>query len=547
MVSKDSIEKLKDKIDIVEIVNSYIPLKRSGYNFKACCPFHGEKTPSFVVNPQKNFYHCFGCSVSGDAIKFVMEFENIDFIDAIKKIADFYNFELQETNDVEQFKKKNLHKPLEILNYYYKKLLPHKKEALEYLKSRGLTDESIERFEIGFAPDSHNTIKFLNKYIELDLAIESGAIIKDEKNTYARFIDRITFPIYSNNSKIVGFGGRTITNHPAKYINSNQSELFNKSSLLYGYNLARKEIHKQKEIIITEGYLDVIMLHQAGFGNAVATLGTALTKEHLPLLKRDDSKVILAFDGDKAGINAGLKASYLLAKEFVGGVVIFENSLDPADYVKLGRVDELKKAFKSYKPFIEFILESIAKEFDISNPIEKDRAYKKMVEYLKNFSSLIQKEYIELIESILDVKITKEREPKEKLHFTNDDMMELSLLKTIAEKPTYLDLILDRCDDRLVFKKYQNLVNAIKNNNFEDNNLKRILLNDSIKICSEDELQKSISNILIDIYNKNMEQIKSSKELPFEIKGFYLRKSQDSISRLRQGELLTYEVIKISS
>ena len=269
-----------------------------------------------------------------------------------------YNFNLDYENTDE---KKQDTKILEEVNKYYQKLFVYNENVKEYISKRGISEFSIEKFEIGYAPISIDTINFLkSNHYNLTDAIDLGVIDNGTNGLYSRFIERITFPIYSITGKLVGFGGRTITGHNAKYVNSPQTKLFNKSRLLYGYHLAKEQIYKKNQIIVCEGYLDVIMLHQAGFNTAVATLGTALTTEHLPLLRRGDPKVILAYDGDKAGLAAAFKASVMLSQsEFEGGVIIFADGLDPADMVHNGKINELNEIFSNPISFIPYVIEYI--------------------------------------------------------------------------------------------------------------------------------------------------------------------------------------------
>ncbi|MEJ2373422.1 MAG: DNA primase, partial [Sulfurimonas sp.] len=286
MISQDSIEALKARLDVVDVVGSYVELKKAGANFKAPCPFHDEKTASFVVSPSKQIYHCFGCGAGGDSIKFVMEYEKLNYPEAIEKLASQYNFTLTYTDSKDNKPRSQL---MEKLNEWYQNLLSHNQTAMSYIHERGIYESSIEKFGIGYAPKSHETINYLqSQQFNIAEGIEFGVVghDPDRGQTFARFIERITFPIHSANGSIVGFGGRTITGHNAKYVNSPETKYFNKSRLLYAYNIAKQAVFKKAEIIITEGYLDVIMLHQAGFDNAVATLGTALTNEHLPLLRK---------------------------------------------------------------------------------------------------------------------------------------------------------------------------------------------------------------------------------------------------------------------
>ncbi|MCG3719067.1 DNA primase, partial [Aliarcobacter butzleri] len=389
MIKKESIENLKNHLDVVDVISQFIEIKKAGANFKACCPFHGENTPSFVISPAKQIYHCFGCGVGGDSIKFVMEYEKLSYPETIEKLASMYNFTLDYDSSTE--KKQDI-KILEDVNKFYQKLYINNEQVKNYIKDRGISDFSVQKFEVGYAPASIDTINFLkSNHSNLSEAIDLGVIDTGANGLYSRFIERITFPIYSINGKLVGFGGRTISGHNAKYVNSPQTKLFNKSKLLYGYNLAKEKIYKTKQIIICEGYLDVIMLHQAGFDIAVATLGTALTAEHLPLLRRGEPKVILAYDGDKAGLAAAFKASVMLSQsQFEGGVVIFSDNQDPADMVKAGKIEELNKIFLNPQSFIPYAIDYIILKYEINDPIQKQKALTEANDYLKSLSLLNQ-------------------------------------------------------------------------------------------------------------------------------------------------------------
>ena len=393
MIDQNSIEKLKSSIDIVDVIGNYIELKKAGANYKATCPFHSEKTPSFIVSPQKQIFHCFGCGIGGDAIKFVMEYEKLSYPEAVEKLASMYNITLHYTKGANSFE--DYKRILELLNHWYKQNLFKNKTALDYLLQRGISQKSIEKFELGYVPSSNEVLAFLKAHqIPLPKAYEAGVLAQKEKSFYARLIERITFPIYNSYGSLIGFGGRTITNHPAKYINSPQTKLFDKSRVLYGYHLAKESIYKEQEIIICEGYLDVIMLHQANYTNAVATLGTALTSAHLPLLKKGEPKVVLAYDGDSAGINAALKAAKMLSSSgFEGKVVLFPNGLDPADLVANNNLEYLKKIFKNGKDLIIFVLEQIKSQYDLANPHQKQKALFEAKNYLKTLSPILQESY----------------------------------------------------------------------------------------------------------------------------------------------------------
>jgi len=547
MIAPDSIEALKTRLDIVDVVGSYIELKKNGANFKAPCPFHDEKSPSFVVSPQKQIFHCFGCGAGGDSIKFVMDYEKLSYPEAIEKLAQQYNFSLSYTQGSQ--KKQNT-KIIEQLNDFYVSLLSKNSSATSYLQERGISAFSIEKFRVGYAPHSEESLHFLQKNMfNLDEAVELGIVGRGENGRYyARFIERITFPIFANNGSVVGFGGRTITGHQAKYVNSPQSKIFNKSRLLYAYNFARDSIYKQKEMIVTEGYLDVIMLHQAGFTNAVATLGTALTKEHLPLLRKGEAKIIMAYDGDSAGRAAALKASILLSVSgFDGGVVIFSEGVDPADMVKQNRVDELKHFFKAPYAFINFVIDEIIAKYDIRSPKAKEAALAEVMQYVKTLTPFLQEEYKNYIASQLGITPTLVRVTNtiktQMPSFTQNqnqvqDPWELSLIKTMLEYPQFIDMILNTIDpSTLQYHRYE--FDLALQGDTNNPVLMGILLNETIRsFANEQELKEELLTFLIRLYNTQLKKLTLRSDLSFDEKSFYIRKYRDAITQLKRGELV---------
>jgi DNA primase len=549
MIEKESIEALKSSIDIVDVIGNYLELKKAGSNYKANCPFHGEKTPSFVVSPSKQIFHCFGCGVGGDAIKFVMDYEKLSYPEAVEKLASSFNFSLRYTQGDDSYS--DIKRILESIQIWYVKTLEHTPKAKEYLTSRGISQNSIEKFGIGYVSDSQSVIKFLNStHLPLPKAVEAGILAQDDKgNLYARLIDRVIFPIYSPSGAIVGFGGRTMSNHPAKYINSPQTKLFNKSRLLYGYNLAKDTIYKTKQIIVCEGYLDVIMLHQAGFESAVATLGTALTSEHLPLLRKGEPKVILAYDGDKAGVAAALKAAKMLSSGgFDGGVVLFPDGLDPADMVANEQIDKLAQMFREPKPLIPFVLEMIASQYDLSNPRAKEVAFGEMRTFLASLSEIIKESYIPIAASILGVSPklfatnAKISQNKERIATNSEDIAYLSILKTLIEDSSLVDSVVDVVDSEM-FDRYKELYEAILSKDTNNPNVVRLSLDDNIKVLNEQELKDILIGILIKYYDKKLKQIVADTTMQYAQKSFLIRKIRtDIIPRLKKGELAYYHI-----
>ncbi len=549
MIEKESIEALKSSIDIVDVIGNYLELKKAGSNYKANCPFHGEKTPSFVVSPSKQIFHCFGCGVGGDAIKFVMDYEKLSYPEAVEKLASSFNFSLRYTQGDDSYS--GIKRILESIQIWYVKTLEHTLKAKEYLTSRGISQNSIEKFGIGYVTDSQSVIKFLNStHLPLPKAVEAGILAQDNKgNLYARLVDRVIFPIYSPSGAIVGFGGRTMSNHPAKYINSPQTKLFNKSRLLYGYNLAKDTIYKTKQIIVCEGYLDVIMLHQAGFESAVATLGTALTSEHLPLLRKGEPKVILAYDGDKAGVAAALKAAKMLSSGgFDGGVVLFPDGLDPADMVANEQIDKLAQMFRDPKPLIPFVLEMIASQYDLSSPRAKEVAFGEMRTFLASLSEIIKESYTPIAASILGVSPklfaanAKISQNKERIATNSEDIAYLSILKTLIEDSSLVDSVVDVVDSEM-FDRYKELYEAILSKDTNNPNVVRLSLDDNIKVLNEQELKDILIGILIKYYDKKLKQIVADTTMQYAQKSFLIRKIRtDIIPRLKRGELAYYHI-----
>ncbi|MGM0518664.1 MAG: DNA primase [Campylobacterota bacterium] len=545
MIKNESIENLKNHLDVVDVVSQFLELKKSGANFKACCPFHGESTPSFVVSPAKQIFHCFGCGIGGDSIKFLMEYEKLSYPEAIEKLASMYNIYLERDDNNRQ--KRLDTKVLEDINSYYQKLFVNNSIAREYIKSRGISEFSIEKFEIGYAPKSSDTLTYLkSNHYNLNEAIDLGVINTGDNGLYARFIERITFPIYTNNDKIVGFGGRTITGHNAKYINSPQTKLFNKSRLLYGYNVAKKSIYKKNELIVCEGYLDVIMLHQGGFNTAVATLGTALTKEHLPLLRRGEPKIILAYDGDRAGLEAAFKASVMLSQgEFEGGVVIFEEGLDPADMVNNGNIQELNQMFSNTVDFIVYCIDYILNKYDINNPAQKQKALGEANDYLRSLGVLYQDEYKRYIAQKLNIresliKTTIDNQTNKRVDLTKINIQELCIIKAILEKPQRLDFVLNLIEPSM-FEVHHNEFEILLND-INNISLNSIVLNEKLENYDDERLKNELVILLHRYYSKKLTQVSYDKTISFNEKSKTLRKIKDNLYQLKQGKLVSYNL-----
>jgi DNA primase len=315
-IPDEFVQDLLNRLDIVEVVERYLPLKKAGQNYSACCPFHKEKSPSFTVSPTKQFYHCFGCGVHGSAIGFVMEYEGLGFIDTVEKLAESIGMQVPRVEGrPDDAPKRQLQTSLVELNtramHYYREQLKLSPRAVDYLKRRGLTGQIAARFGLGYAPDDwHPLAHCFSDYATNTQLNEVGLVIDqaDSGRRYDRFRDRIIFPILDGKSQVIGFGGRILDKGEPKYLNSPETPLFQKGLELYGLPQARQTIRALNRVLVVEGYMDVVALAQLGVAYAVATLGTACTPEHVKKLLRMADHVVFSFDGDKAGRKAAWRA-----------------------------------------------------------------------------------------------------------------------------------------------------------------------------------------------------------------------------------------------
>ena len=309
MIPRDFIDTLLARVDIVDVIDRRVPLKKAGQNYQACCPFHSEKTPSFTVSPTKQFYHCFGCGAHGTALGFLMEYEHMSFPDAVAALAQDVGLPVPESGEPERPKPPPaLWDALEQATQFYKKQLKQTPRAIDYLKRRGLTGAIAARYGIGYAPDGWSPLKQVFKDYEADALTASGLVVDGDRGRYDRFRDRIMFPIRNIKGQIVGFGGRVLDQGEPKYLNSPETPLFHKGSEIYGLFEARAAIKAAGRAIVVEGYMDVVALAQHGVEFAVATLGTATTPVHARTLLRHTDRLIYAFDGDNAGRKAAWRA-----------------------------------------------------------------------------------------------------------------------------------------------------------------------------------------------------------------------------------------------
>ena len=394
-IPEEKVEEIRVASDIYEIISGYMTLNKAGKNYKGLCPFHQEKTPSFVVSTEKQMFHCFGCGQGGNVFSFLMKYENISFPEAVLSLARRYGIQikLSQGSDGERFveKKELLYKVNDFAYKSFKKALKETqegKEASEYLKRREICDDSIETFGIGYSlPDWDSLIKYLEKNkFSKEVLVESGlAVLRENKSgIYDRFRNRIIFPIFHVNGRIIGFGGRNLDNSLPKYINSPETLVYKKGENLYGLHIAKEKIKSEGYCVIMEGYIDVITAHKFGFANSVASLGTALTEKQLRIIKGLTEKIILVYDADKAGINAVLRAwEGVFKTELSGKVVVLPEGEDPDSFLRSKGSEAFKILIKNSRDIGEYVIDKSIEGYNLNIISDRSQVLTKVLNMLE--------------------------------------------------------------------------------------------------------------------------------------------------------------------
>lgn len=373
MIPQSFIQDLLNRLDVVDVVERYVPLKKAGANYVACCPFHSEKTPSFSVSPSKQFYHCFGCGAHGTAISFVMEYQGLGFVEAVEDLARSAGMVVPKEHGGEQRmadQGANLGELLLQATSYYREQLKRAPQAIDYLKQRGLSGEIAARFGIGYAPIGWQNLAQVFPDYGAKALVQAGLVIEgDAGKRYDRFRDRIMFPILNQRGGVIGFGGRVLGNGEPKYLNSPETAIFEKGQELYGLYQARKAIREADRVVVVEGYMDVVALAQHGIEYAVATLGTATTPMHVQKLLRQSDNVVFCFDGDAAGRKAAWRAlENSLAQVQDGKSLSFlflPQGEDPDSYVRVVGNERFAALLGDAVPFSQFLLRELTSQVDM--------------------------------------------------------------------------------------------------------------------------------------------------------------------------------------
>lgn len=385
----DWIEEVRSASDLVDVISETVPLKRAGANYKGCCPFHHEKTPSFMVSQEKGIYKCFGCGESGDVIAFVMKTQNMNFVEAVEYLANRANIPVPERDDdpdPNRDEKKRLYALNREAAIYFYRNLKRARDAYAYFRKRSLSIETIQKFGLGFSSDEWQELKeaMLKKGFTEEELLHAGLLSKSDKGrTYDRFRGRMMFPIQDIRGRMIGFGGRVLGSGEPKYLNSPETMIFNKRFHLYALNMAKKDARREG-LILVEGYMDVIALHQSGITTAVASLGTALTKEQAHLIKRYTDQIYICYDSDTAGQKATARAiQVLLASGLEPRIIRLGANKDPDEWIQREGVESFRQAIKTASYYVDYELERIQNKYSIQDDEQRVLCIRELTSYLK--------------------------------------------------------------------------------------------------------------------------------------------------------------------
>jgi DNA primase len=408
-IPEEIIDQIKERVNIVDVVSDYVSLKKVGVNHKGLCPFHSEKTPSFTVNEEKQIFHCFGCGAGGNAITFLMRAGGMTFPDAMRELAKRVGVTIPESSPQKRDEKEVLYSTNDEAASLFQRFLRESGKGLSYLKNRGLEDGTISEYRLGYGGEGWDSLYRLlsKKGVPLKHAEELGLILsKKSGGYYDRFRGRVIFPIIDIHGHVIGFGGRSMDGSEPKYLNSPESPVFKKSESLYGLAIARRWVREADEVLIVEGYMDLLSLHQAGIRNAVATLGTALTSGHLRLIKRLTSNVVTVFDSDEAGIKATIRSMDLFLTEGVRvRVLSMPEGHDPDTFVREFGPERFKREIDTAKPIMEFFINEVSRRRDTKGVAGKLKVVEEVLPYIEKVPSGIERShYLKVLSERLGVR-----------------------------------------------------------------------------------------------------------------------------------------------
>lgn len=566
---KEIIEEIKARCDIASVIGDYIKIQPSGQNYKALCPFHVEKTPSFHISTAKQVYKCFGCGEGGDVINFVMKMENLDFMDAVRLLANRCGIDINFNIDEETKQKIELSKKYqdihtEAARFYFSNLVKSKNRGYDYLRNRGLDDKTIKRFGLGYSQDSWNSLMdylIEEKGYSQEELLECGLIGKSTKTDkyYDKFRNRVMFPIFDYRGNVIGFGGRVLDDSLPKYLNSPDTLIFNKRHNLYGLNFARKNL-SSRTVILVEGYMDLISLYQYGIQIAVATLGTALTSQQARLIKRYADNVIISYDSDGPGTKASLRAIDILVEAGLSVKVLdLKDAKDPDEYVRKYGTDEYRKAMKDAVPRIKFKIDNLKSSFDLSKDQDNIKFAQEAVNIIKQLKSPVEIDYyikylseiVQLDEDAVKREIygksyssrnlsngkfnnkfnKKEEKPIEKMDAIQhgEELTEIKLMKIMMNIPAAREKVLLKIDEKeLLMEDSKKILNYLSKIDSE-----KIVEPDELEGINDEYIKSLKKTSLESINTKNMKEIEETVK---SVRRNSLKKTIDNL-RIKQEEL----------
>lgn len=566
---KEIIEEIKARCDIASVIGDYIKIQPSGQNYKALCPFHVEKTPSFHISTAKQVYKCFGCGEGGDVINFVMKMENLDFMDAVRLLANRCGIDINFNIDEETKQKIELSKKYqdihtEAARFYFSNLVKSKNRGYDYLRNRGLDDKTIKRFGLGYSQDSWNSLMdylIEEKGYSQEELLECGLIGKSTKTDkyYDKFRNRVMFPIFDYRGNVIGFGGRVLDDSLPKYLNSPDTLIFNKRHNLYGLNFARKNL-SSRTVILVEGYMDLISLYQYGIKIAVATLGTALTSQQARLIKRYADNVIISYDSDGPGTKASLRAIDILVEAGLSVKVLdLKDAKDPDEYVRKYGTDEYRKAMKDAVPRIKFKIDNLKSSFDLSKDQDNIKFAQEAVNIIKQLKSPVEIDYyikylseiVQLDEDAVKREIygksyssrnlsngkfnnkfnKKEEKPIEKMDAIQhgEELTEIKLMKIMMNIPAAREKVLLKIDEKeLLMEDSKKILNYLSKIDSE-----KIVEPDELEGINDEYIKSLKKTSLESINTKNMKEIEETVK---SVRRNSLKKKIDNL-RMKQEEL----------
>lgn len=518
------IDDLKSKVNIVDVIGRDVKLKRAGSNFKGLCPFHTEKTPSFIVSEQKQLFNCFGCGEKGDVIKFVQRYYNLPFMEAVEKLCEDNGIEMPERNygpkiDYDKFYEINR----KAARFYYDKLTKTTNKGYQYIRRRGLSDSTIVKFGLGYAPDSWTELyEYLKSQgVSEEDMLTLGLIIKGKNGYYDKYRDRVMFPIFNTNGKVIGFGGRAIGDAMPKYLNSSESDIFLKKNNLYGLNFTKKDVADEGRIILVEGYMDMISLWQNGVKNVAASLGTSLTEGQGRLISRYTKNAVLSYDSDSAGVSAAVRGIDILRQAGCNVRILrVSDGKDPDEYIRKHGKEAFLKLVDEATPAVDFRLEILRTGYDLTDELQIIDYIRHTVPVLKGLQPVEQDVYIKklaaefgLSETAIRNEIREESErdsalaasearrrsePRNRGNSTDALRLELSFIVLVSEYPQYLQRLKK---DGIVFRtaageKYAAAIEGALTGNDSRNEFKQRIL-DALDPDEEALFRNAVKNIRI--------------------------------------------------